>query len=178
MTYLKSLQNAAHLPFSIVQVIPGTVIGPSELTVTASDAAARMDRMSRALLFNDSKPRYAFGFVHVDDCAAVHVEALDEDKVPDGRLPDWYVAAASTPSGKTGSDIWREVGDVVEQNFKQEVESGMVTVGRDNVPVNMPYRVDSNMTESLLLGGRTFRTLADCILDVGFWYKKLVAENA
>lgn len=177
MTYLKSLRAAAPLPFSIVQVIPGTVMGPSELTVTASDAAVRMDRMSRALLFNDPKPRYAFGFVHVDDCAAVHIEALDEEKVPDSELPDWYIAAASSPPGRTGSEIWREAGDVVEQGFRQEIGSGTMTVGRANVPVNMPYRVDSSMTERQLLAGRRFRGLPECITEVGLWYKNLAAKG-
>ena len=145
--------------------------------MTASASLARMDRMSKALLFNDPKARYAFGFVHVDDCAAVHIEALDEDKVPDSELPDWYIAAASSPIGKTGSDIWREAGDAVEQEFKQEIERGIMVVGRDNVPINMPFRVDSRLTERLLLGGRKFRNLADCVTDVGNWYRKLATQD-
>jgi len=177
MTYLKSLRAAAQLPYSIVQVLPGTVIGPSELIVSALDAAARMDRMSRALLFDDPKPRYAFGFVHVDDCAAVHIEALNEDKVPDSELPDWYIAAAPSPPGKSGSEIWRETGDVVEQEFGQEIKCGMVTVGRKNVPINMPYCVESRLTERLLLGGRNFRGLAACVTETGHWYRNLVAQE-
>jgi nucleoside-diphosphate-sugar epimerase len=177
MTYLKSLRATGRLPFSIVQIIPGTVIGPSEFSVRATEAAARMDRISRALLFDDPKPLYAFGFVHVDDCAAVHVEALDEDKVPDSELPDWYIAAASNPPGTNASRIWREVGDVLERAFKHEIKSGLVTIGRDNVPTNMPYRVDSTLTANLLLGGRKFRGLAECVTEVGLWYKMLVTQE-
>ncbi|KAF2677841.1 NAD(P)-binding protein [Lentithecium fluviatile CBS 122367] len=177
MTYLNSLQEAGTFPFSIVQVIPGTVIGPSELNTTASDASARMDRMSRAILFNDPKPRYAFGFVHVDDCAAVHIEALDEEKVPDSELPDWFIAAASSKFGKNGDDIWKEAGDAVEKEFQKEIKNGLVTVGRDNVPVNIPFRIDSRMTERMLLGGRKFRGLVECVTEVGHWYKRLTEEG-
>jgi nucleoside-diphosphate-sugar epimerase len=164
-------------PFSIVQVIPGTVMGPSELVTSAAEAYAQMDRMSKAILFNEMKPRYVFGFVHIDDCARVHVEALDEVKVPTDDIPDWFVAAASTAPGKNGTQIWNEVGDMTEQHFAKEVVEGLFTVGRDNSPVNMPFRVDSRLTEKLLLDGEQFQSLEDCIKDVGHWYARLVEES-
>ena len=177
MTYLKSLQQKGSLPFSIVQVIPGTVIGPSELETSSSKAYDQMDRMAKALLFNTPKPRYAFGFVHVQDCAAIHIEALDEEKVPDSGIPDWFIAAASTPEGKEGIDIWRDAGDMVEAEFADEAKGGLFTVGRENLPINMPYRVDSKLTENLLLGGRRFKSLEACVREVGEWYSGLVEKE-
>lgn len=177
MTHLKSLRVSENLPFSVVQVIPGTVIGPSELVTTASEALQRMDRMSKALLFDGMKPRYAFGFVHVEDCARVHIEALDEEKVPEGEIPDWFIAAALTEMGKNGAEMWGEVGDAVEKEFPQEVGSGEFKVGRDKMPINMPFSVDSRLTERMLLGGGKFRSLADCVKEVAHWYKTL-AEKA
>jgi nucleoside-diphosphate-sugar epimerase len=173
MTTLKNLRSSGKLPFSIVQVIPGTVMGPSELVSTKTDARKHMDRMSRALLFNEPKPRYAFGFVHVEDCAGVHVEALDEVRVPDAGIPDWFIAAGSSDQSKSGKRVWKEAGDSIESTFKNEVASGLFTVGRDNVPTNMPYYVDSASTETKLLRHGKFKCLKECVKDVAEWYRGL-----
>ena len=177
MVYLKDLHTSGKVPFSIVQVIPGTVMGSSELVSTAAQARAKMDRMSRALLFNEPKPRYLFGFVHVEDCAKVHVEALDEVQVPDDEIPDWFIAASPSEKGKSGTQLWKEAGEVIERAFKDEVASGMFTIGRNNMPINMPYYVDSSSTERKLLGGDKFRNLYDCVEEVGNWYRALAAET-
>ncbi|KAF1961942.1 NAD(P)-binding protein [Byssothecium circinans] len=178
MTYLKSLRTSKQLPFSIIQVIPGTVIGPSELINTATEASAHMDRMSRALLFNEPKPRYAFGFVHVDDCAKLHIEALDEEKVAEDRIPDWFVAAAPSERGKDGKEVWKEVGHVLEKTFEEAVKKEVFTIGRDNAPINMPFYVDSTLTESMVLAGGKFRGLAECVEEVGSWYVRLADHHA
>ncbi|ORY02577.1 3-beta hydroxysteroid dehydrogenase/isomerase family protein [Clohesyomyces aquaticus] len=175
MTHLRSLQASHSLPFSIVQVIPGTVIGPSELITTPTSALATMDRMSKALLFNAHTPRYAFGFVHVADCAAVHIEALNTTKVRDSAIPHWFVAAATTEGDvKNGKEVWRRTGEMVEREFKREIGEGMVSVGRERCPVNMPFRVDSKMTERVLLAGERMRGLEECVREVGEWYLGLV----
>lgn len=177
MTYLRELQEKNELPFSIVQVIPGTVIGPSELVGSAEEAYAKMDRMSKALLFDDVRPRYAFGFVHVEDCARVHVEALDEVKVKDGEIPAWFIAAGSTPVGISAGAIWKEVGDMVEEEFGEQVARGVFKVGRDKLPTNMPYRVDSKRTQNMLLDGQDFKSLSDCVREVAEWYNSLLEKE-
>lgn len=166
------------LNFSVVQVIPGTVIGPSELIDIASEAYDRMDRMSKALLFNDAKPRYAFGFVHVNDCAAVHVEALNEEKLPSNEIPRWLVAAASNEPDDTIANTWKSIGNMIEMEFPDQVKEGVFTVGKQNLPINMPYRVDSSWTERCLLQGRKFRKLEDCVREVGEWYADLEERAA
>lgn len=173
MNNLKALRSSSDKPCSVVQIIPGTVMGPSELVTTRSEARKKMDRMSRALLFNESKPRYLFGFVHVEDCAKVHVEALDDAKLSEGILPDWLIAAAPSEKLKNGEEIWREAGDVVSDNFPKEIDSGLFTVGRDNMPMNMPYYVASGFTETALLGGARFRGVNECIREVAEWYTNL-----
>jgi nucleoside-diphosphate-sugar epimerase len=177
MTYLKSLKASNTLPFSIAQVIPGTVIGPSELIKTATDASAHMDRMSRTLLFNDSKPRYAFGFVHVEDCARVHIEALDEERVPDKELPDWFIAAAGSEKSRNGKDVWKEAARAIENCFRDEVLSGTFNVVGENAPINMPFYVDSSVTESMLLSGEKFKGIVECVEEVGHWYVQLAQGN-
>jgi nucleoside-diphosphate-sugar epimerase len=169
MTYLSSLQSSS-LPFSIAQIIPGTVIGPSEFCRTSREAKARMDRQTKALLFDDQAPRYAFGFVHVEDCARVHVEALDEVQVPSEQLPRWFVAAGTVEERVTGEQVWGRAADVVERDFSREVEEGVFRVGRKRVPINMPFRVDSRVTENMLMGGKRIRGLEECIREVGRWY--------
>ncbi|KAL5373680.1 hypothetical protein DPSP01_012542 [Paraphaeosphaeria sporulosa] len=173
MTTLKNLRASGNLPFSIVQVVPGTVMGPSELVSTKMDGRGYMDRMSRALLFNEPKPRYSFGFVHVGDVARVHVEALDDVRIPYDEVPDWFIAAGASDPSKDGEETWKEAGDFIENNLQHEVASGMFSVGRDKVPTNMPYYVDSALTETKLLRHERFKSLKECIKEVAEWYTTL-----
>jgi nucleoside-diphosphate-sugar epimerase len=173
MTYLHDLSLSKTLPFSIAQVIPGTVIGPSEFANTPTQALAHMDRQTKALLFDDMKPRYAFGFVHVQDCARVHIEALDGVKVKDEDVPPWFLAAATVEEGYDGDKLWNEAADMIEREFKAEVESGIFNVGRSKVPINMPYRADSRLTEKMLLGGEKIRGLEQSVKEVAQWYVDL-----
>lgn len=135
-----------------------------------------MDRMSQALLFNTPKPRYLFGFVHVEDCAAVHVNALDEEVLSDEQLADvdWLVAAATGEVGKDGREVWTEVAGQLAGDFRDEVGRGVFKVGWDKMPVNMPYRVDSRWTESVVLGGRKIREVGECVKEVAGWYLGLL----
>ncbi|KAF2277951.1 NAD(P)-binding protein [Westerdykella ornata] len=175
MKHLEAIKSK--LPFDIVQIIPGTVIGGSELHSSASEAYAQMDRMSRAILFDDVRPRYAFGFVDVNDCAAVHVGSLDEKALPTEEIPRWLIAAATTEKGKTINEVWREVGEAVERHFPKEVEQGVFRLGKHNIPINMPYRVDSGWTQSRLLERRRFKSFEDCVLHVAKCYLDLRARD-
>ncbi|KAF1847288.1 NAD(P)-binding protein [Cucurbitaria berberidis CBS 394.84] len=170
MTYLNSLRLSRTTPFSIVQIIPGTVIGPSELATTTSQAYSQMDRQTKALIFDEMKPKYAFGFVHVQDCARVHIEALDEIKVKSEDLPSWFIAGATVEEGFDGPRLWNKAADMIERVFKGEVEEGVFTVGRTKVPINMPYRIDSRLTENTLLGGENIRGLEESVKEVAQWY--------
>jgi nucleoside-diphosphate-sugar epimerase len=172
MTYLAELQASHKLPFSIAQIIPGTVIGPSETCTTSEQARVHVDRQSKALLFDDTAPRYAFGFVHVQDCARIHIEALDE-KVGSENLPKWYVAAGTVEEGVDGQKLWNSVADMIERDFADEVKSGTFKVGRQKVPINMPFRVDSRTTEKMLLSGDKIRGLEDSVREVAEWYIEL-----
>lgn len=174
-TYLRNVKT--QYPFSIIQIMPGTVIGPSELVTSAHEAYTQMDRMSKALLFNEMKPRYAFGFVQVQDCASVHIEALDTTKVKNDEIPDWFVAAATTEQGKNVDQIWKRIGTMIQTEFSGQVKDGLFTVGVENFPVNMPYRVDSRLTERMLLGGKSFTGLEECIREVAKWYVGLVEKE-
>ncbi|KAI4679634.1 uncharacterized protein J4E84_008156 [Alternaria hordeiaustralica] len=172
MTYLADLQASHELPFSIAQIIPGTVIGPSEFCTTSEQARAHMDRQSKALLFDDVAPRYAFGFVHVQDCARIHIEALD-GRVRGEDLPKWYVAAGTVEEGTDGDKLWNSVADMIEQDFAKEVKTGAFRVGRQKVPINMPFRVESSMTEKMLMNGDKIRGLEDSVREVAEWYIQL-----
>lgn len=173
MTYLNDLSVKKSQNFSIVQVIPGTVIGPSEFATTAEQALAHMDRHSKALLFDEFKHKYAFGFVHVNDCAKLHIEALDERKVKTEDIPPWFIAAGSSEDGIDGEMLWSKAADLVASEFSKEVDEGVFKLGRGRTPINMPYRVDATLTENMLLGGERIRGLDDCIRDVAQWYVEL-----
>ncbi|XPS80589.1 hypothetical protein M3J07_012565 [Ascochyta lentis] len=177
MNYLDNLRRGHTIPFSIVQVIPGTVIGTTEFVKTAEEARQHMDRQTRALLFDDNTPRYAFGFVHVQDCARVHIEALDEEKVKDGDIPPRFIAAATTEEGLDGGQIWSKAVRTIEEEFALEIENAVFKVGTERTPVNMPYRVDSKATEKMLLGGEPIRGLEDSVREVARWYVQLPARN-
>lgn len=177
MTYLADLQVTAQLPFSIAQVIPGTVIGPSEFCQTSAEALAHLDRQSKALLFDSMAPRYAFGFVHVQDCARVHIEALDEAKTRSEDLPRWFIAAGTVEEGSHGEKIWNMAADMVEEAFPSQVKTGLFIVGRSKVPINMPFRANSRRTEEMLLGGKSIRGLEESVKDVAEWYISLKQKD-
>lgn len=178
MTYLDQLRLDKTLPFSIAQIIPGTVIGPSEFATTSAEALARLDRQTKALLFNDARPRYAFGFVHVHDCARVHIEALDEGKVKKEQLPPWYIAAATVEQGQTGQQLWHEAAEMIERKFRAQVDTRVFEVGRAKVPTNMPFRVNSRRTERMLLDGEKMRGLQESVQEVAEWYLLLKDREA
>ncbi|KZM23558.1 uncharacterized protein EKO05_0011230 [Ascochyta rabiei] len=177
MDYLDNLRRSRAMPFSIVQVIPGTVIGTSEFVKTAEEARMHMDRQTRALLFDDNTPRYAFGFVHVQDCARVHVEALDEEKVKDADIPPRFVAAATTEEGLDGERVWSKAVRMIESEFASEIESDVFALGRERTPTNMPYRVDSRTTEKMLLGGEVIKGLEESVKEVARWYARFVERS-
>lgn len=129
-----------------------------------------MDRQTKALLFDNMKPRYAFGFVHVDDCARVHVDALNEENVKSEEVPRWFIAAGRSEEGVGGEEVWKTVGDMVESEFKEDVENGVFRLGKDKVPINMPYRIDSRLTERVVLGGERMRGFPECVSEVARWY--------
>lgn len=177
MDYLDQLRLDNTLPFSIAQVIPGTVIGTSEFVKTAEEAKKHMDRQTRALIFDDNTPRYAFGFVHVEDCAKVHIEALDPNKVSDESVPPRFLAAASTEAGLDGHQVWSKAVSMVMSKFSSEVERGLFTIGKERTPTNMPYRIDSRMTEKILLDGKAIRGLQESVREVAGWYARLAAQE-
>ena len=176
MKFLNDLQLSKNLSFSIAQVIPGTVIGPSEFDTTRSQALKHIDRQTKALLFDDMKPRYAFGFVHVRECAAIHINALDETKWRSDDLPAWYIAAATSEERAAGETVWAKAAEMVERDFAKEVKEGVFKVGRSKVPINMPYRVDSSETEKRLLSGLPMRGFEECVKEVAEWYLSLSDE--
>jgi nucleoside-diphosphate-sugar epimerase len=173
MKFLNDLRLSDTLPFDVVQIIPGTVIGPSDFVTTRSQALKHIDRQTKALLFDEMKPRYAFGFVHVRDCARVHIEALDEKKVKSEDLPPWWVAAATSEGGVDGEKMWSKAADMVKREFAKEVEEGIFKVGTSKAPINMPYRVDSRKTEECLLEGGKMMGLEECVKEVAEWYLSL-----
>jgi nucleoside-diphosphate-sugar epimerase len=177
MKYLNDLRLSKTPSFDIVQVIPGTVIGPSEFVTTRSQALKHIDRQTKALLFDEMKPRYAFGFVHVRDCARVHIQALDEKKVRREDLPPWWVAAATSEEGIDGEKMWSKAADMVEKNFATEVKEGVFKIGRDKAPINMPYRVDSRRTEESVLEGEKMMGLEECVQGVAKWYLSLAEDK-
>ncbi|KAH7346942.1 hypothetical protein BKA66DRAFT_576583 [Pyrenochaeta sp. MPI-SDFR-AT-0127] len=178
MEYLNDLRLSKSTPFSIVQIIPGTVIGPSEFATTASQALAHMDRQTKALIFDEMKPRYAFGFVHVQDCARVHIGALDEENVKSEDLPPWFVAAATVEKGVDGPKLWNDAADSIEREFRTELEQGLFSIGRSKVPINMPYRVDSGLTARTFFGGQTIRGLKESVKEVAHWYLGLKSHES
>lgn len=177
MSFLKDLNSTGRLPFSIVQIVSGTVMGPSELITSVESARIHIDRISKSLLFNGPRASYGFAFVHIWDCARVHIEALDESKAPTVSIPDWFVAGASTRSDATIAHIWNEVGAMVEAEFRDDVSIGLFTVGRHNWPINVPFRVESGLTSTMLMNGDDFKPLSHSIREVAAWYKGLVLSD-
>lgn len=115
----------------------------------------------------------------MSDCARVHVEALDEKVVRKRDLGKmkWLIAASSSEPGDDGARMWNRACDMVERDFGDEVKSGVFRVGRNKVPVNMPFRVEAGVTEGLVCNGERFRGLEECVGEVAGWYLRLKLDD-
>ena len=122
--------KSATAGFSIVNILPGYVFGPTELARSKPEAFKGSNIML-SWLFNefDLSPllggtkedtRMLSETVHLDDVVEGHVKALDTEKVP-GRYRNFLLCS----HGPTGPVVMDAV-DIVRRELPQEVAEGKI----------------------------------------------------
>ena len=129
--------DAAH--FSIVNIMPGWVLGPEELTQSKQEAF-KGSNIILSWLFFDLNMAPILGAskkedaqipsetVHLDDVVEGHVKALDTKKVP-GKYRNFLLC-----SGSPNGPVIMDAAEIVRKELPQEVADGKIpfagTLGR------------------------------------------------
>lgn len=107
--------------FSVVTVHPGYILGRNELCTTTGDLINGSNGVPLAIVLgikNAAGPRPNIAS-HIDDVARLHVEALDEAKVP-GRYSCFFVEG-----GKQGEEVvFEDVLALSKREFPRAWEKG------------------------------------------------------
>jgi len=117
--------------FSIVNIMPGWILGPEELARSKQEAF-RGSNLILGWLFmeldlapflglpaNENPPLLA-ETVHLDDVVESHVKALDVDKVP-GKYRS-FLLCSDAPTGP----LYMDAADIVRRELPQEVAEGKI----------------------------------------------------
>lgn len=117
--------------FSIVNLMPGWILGPEELTRSKQEAF-KGSNMMLGWLFSELSLAPSFGLdadeaapllaetFHLDDVVECHVKALDTAKVP-GKYRN-FLLCSHTPCGPVVMDA----ADIVRRELPQEVADGKI----------------------------------------------------
>lgn len=123
-SFLKSKQwMAEHKPnFDIVNVCPTYVQGRNELATSPADLMSTSNvlflRMALGLAPKDS-PAEVASVVHIEDVAAIHIAALNKDRIPAGE----YLF---------GQEVqWNDVNKITKELFPEQVAQGLLPCTSD-----------------------------------------------
>ena len=116
--------------FSIVNILPGYVFGPTELAQSKSEAFNGSNLML-SWLFTDLDLSPLLGgkkedalmlseTVHLDDVVEAHVKALDTEKVP-GKYRN-FLLSCDSPTGP----VMMDAADIVRRELPEEVADGKI----------------------------------------------------
>lgn len=117
--------------FSIVNIMPGWILGPEELTRNKQEAlkgsnvilAWLFADLSLAPFLNlpaDEFPPLLSETVHLDDVVEAHVNALETDRVR-GKYQS-FLLCSDAPTGPK----WMDAVDIVRKQLPQEVAEGKI----------------------------------------------------
>ncbi|KAG9951944.1 NAD(P)-binding protein, partial [Aureobasidium melanogenum] len=123
-SFLKSQQwMQDHKPtFDIVNICPTYVQGRNELATSPADLMSTSNalflRMALGLAPKDSPAEIA-SVVHIEDVAAIHIAALNKDRIPAGE----YLF---------GQEVqWNDVNTITKELFPEQVEKGLLPCTSD-----------------------------------------------
>ena len=180
--------------FSIVNLMPGWILGPEELARNKQEAF-KGSNLILGWLFAELSIGPLFGrpenedvplvseTVHLDDVVEAHVKALDIDKVP-GKYRN-FLLCSDSPTGP----VMMDAEDIVRRELPREVADGKITfagkLGRfqqvqsgdrdqaDNRLLGtITSKFDATPTERDLLG-HPFQPYANQVKDTIKWYVHL-----
>lgn len=118
-------------PFSIVNIMPGWVLGPEELARNKQEAFKGSNLILGWLFFElslapllglptDEDAPILQETVHLDDLVESHVKALDIEKVP-GKYRN-FLLCSHTPNGP----VMMDAADIVRRELPQEVADNKI----------------------------------------------------
>lgn len=128
------------LGFDVVNIHPSFIIGKHELVRDMEEALLGTNGIVLGLVLGNRAGYEMVGTtVHVDDVAWMHVKALDPG-VEKGN----YIAN----SGGEEGTVWEDAKGVVEREFKEAVEEGVLKL--DGVQATRRMRVDTKRSEEVM----------------------------
>lgn len=101
--------------------------------------------------------------VHVDDVAAMHVQALDSS-VPGNED---YLSVAEPIQ-------WTDTREIVKKHFPKEVEAGLFSF--NGTPITAPLVTDNSKAKKVF--GIKFKTFEEQIISAATQYLELVKQAA
>lgn len=149
-------------PFSIVNIIPGLVIGRDEKATGTTSLLTGTNRLLLALVTGQSfnGPRLA-GAAHVNDVAKVHLLALKDDKIK-GR----------EDFGVTSPMLYDDAWEIIKKHFPKAVEEGTFTQGHQS---SLVVNWDAGKTQERF--GFKFQTWEDMVVDVATQYLEFMGKD-
>ncbi|KFY29987.1 hypothetical protein V494_08338, partial [Pseudogymnoascus sp. VKM F-4513 (FW-928)] len=147
--------------FSIVNLMPGYVIGANELATSPAKLAEGSNALVIGIILGGKPPgNRPCSITDVRDLARVHVEALDESKVRE---------SSSFILKQSGELTFDDANDIVRKHFPAAVASGIVPLGGS---IGSAFQnLDGSAAD------KVFGTLRSYEEAVG-WYKEARVEAA
>jgi nucleoside-diphosphate-sugar epimerase len=115
--------------FDVIHVLPSVILGRNELSTVVSDFASGTNRYVINIALGLDSPTPMLGAsVFVNDCAEIHVLALD-DKVKGSQN---FIATG-------GAVVWNDVSEIMKSGFSEEVKESVLKLGGklDTKPLNL-----------------------------------------
>ncbi|KAJ3544214.1 hypothetical protein NM208_g3175 [Fusarium decemcellulare] len=165
--YVQSTQLKVH--FSVVNVLPGTTVGPNELASNPRELLAGSNMVAIGPLLGAKFAPIPSIVSHVDDVAFAHLKALYVDTSPgeiSSLLPVYNSKADPTPFK------WDDAVKIVQEEFPEATKCGIFPFG-GTVPV---VRLLADSTEDEKMLGRRFKGYREAVIDVVRQYLKLAAK--
>jgi nucleoside-diphosphate-sugar epimerase len=123
--------------FDVIHILPSVILGRNELSTVPSDFASGTNRYVINIALGHEAPTPMVGAtVFIDDCAEIHVLALDEK-----------VKGNQNFITNGGEVVWNDVSDIVKNGFGMELkECGLQLGGRMDTK---PLDLDASETEKI-----------------------------
>jgi nucleoside-diphosphate-sugar epimerase len=153
--------------FDVVEVLPAYVQGFNEPVTSAKELVDRPSSNCTMILFalghKETTPR-PVDFVHVEDVAEVHVDAMEAEHVTSGER---FIASYPRPFE------WAEVEESIRKLFPEEVKNGILPLGGEITG----FTIGLDVSKTVERFGIHFRGLDDMVQSLIGQYVDLVKKE-
>lgn len=151
--------------FSIINIMPGYVIGKNELATTPEEIDGGSNAAMLTPILGRQGPPTMLCVVHVDDVAFLHVASLDP-KVEGNRN---FGANYDYKS----SFVWNHANSIVEKHFPEAVKNGTLPLGGSAEVIPVPF----DGSESERVFNFKFKTPEEMIKNIVGYYVQAVEKR-